>query len=340
MASRPRLKPYFRPLRRGCDSVQLGVSGESGGVVITGLTPADIALLDRLDGSLTEQDLYAVAAGCGVTRPRADELLSLLREHRLLVTDRTDRADLARLAPGVRQVLRHDAETMGLVRELPGDPFADITERGRRHVVVSGSGQLPWSIATLLRSGGVGRVDLGRWAADIVDRELRDDRVRPCPDLVVLVGEGAVDPSHGEPWRRRDVAQLPVVSDGRRIVVGPLVGAAPDLPCLRCLEMSRADRDAAWPAVMAQLTPAGGVGEIHGESTLVSIAAGLVGMVTYSFLAGEPVPAGVSVEVTMPWPRLDHRRWQRHPRCPDHSMARASARPGDRTTEPRVTMTG
>ncbi len=340
MASRPRFKPYFRPLRRGPDSVQLGVSGESGGVVISGLTPADIALLDRLDGSFTEQDLYAVAAGCGVARLRADELLTLLREHHLLVTERLDRVDLAQLGPGGRDVLRDDAQTRGIVHDVPGDPFAQIIDRGRRHVLVSGSGHLPWSIATLLRFGGVGRVDLGSWAVDAADRELRDEGVQPRPDLVVLVGEGAVDPSHGEPWRRRDVPQLPVVTDGHRIVVGPLVGPAAELPCLRCLEMSRADRDAAWPAVMAQLAPRTGVSEIRSESTLISIAAGVVGMVTHAFLAGERVPAGVSVEVTMPWPRLDHRRWQRHPRCPGHSAPRPSGRPADAVAAPQATMTG
>lgn len=340
MPPRPRLKPYFRPLRRGPDSVQLGVTGESGGVVISGLTPADIALLDRLDGSFTEQDLYAVAAGCGVSRLRADELLTLLGEHRLLATERLDRADLGQLPAGGRDVLLDDAEILGIVHDVPHDPFARIIDRGRRRVLVSGSGHLPWSIATLLRTGGVGRVDLGTWAVDAVDRELRDERVRALPDLVVLVAEGAVDPRHGEPWRRRDVPQLPVVSDGQRIVVGPLVGSAADLPCLRCLEMSRADRDAAWPAVMAQLAPSAGPVEIRSESTLISIAAGVVGMVTHAFLAGERVPPGVSVEVTMPWPRLDHRRWQRHPRCPGHAAPRPAGRPADAPPAPQVTMTG
>lgn len=172
MASRPRLKPYFRPLRRGPDSVQLGVSGESGGVVITGLTPADIALLDRLDGSSTERDLYAVAAGCGVARRRADELLTLLLEHHLLATERLDRADLGQLGPSVIDVLRDDAETLGILRDVPRDPFAHILERARRHVLVSGSGHLPWSIAALLRTGGVGRVDIGSWAVDAVDHEV------------------------------------------------------------------------------------------------------------------------------------------------------------------------
>lgn len=347
MASRPRLKPYFRPLRRGPDTVQLGVSHEAGGIVVSGLGPADLALLEQLDGTFSEHQVrYAVAARCGVAPERAAEILDLLREHRMLAVDSVDRVDLGRLRTSMRDGLLQDAEVLALLGGTD-DPMSGIVARHHRSVVVSGTGRLPWSIAALLRSGGVGQVHLGQWALDAAEQELRDEVSQPPPDLVVLVAEGAVDPRQGEPWRRRSVPQLPVVSDGRRIVVGPLVGHLPGLPCLRCLEMSRADRDAAWPVVMAQLAPRmPGASEIPSESTMVAIAAGVVGMVTHAFLAGTPTPAGVSVEVTLPWPRLDHRRWHRHPRCETHApdpteppeivVGSPRARPAD----PRVTMTG
>lgn len=345
MASRPRLKPYFRPLRRGPDSVQLGVSGEAGGIVVSGLSAEDIALLEQLDGTFSEHQVrHAVAERCGVTAARADEILAVLREHEMLAVDSVDRVDLSRLGTSMRDGLRQDAEVLSLVRGCGEDPMAGIVERRGRSVVVSGSGRLPWSIATLLRSGGVGQVHLGQWALDAAEQELREEIRQPPPDLVVLVAEGAVDPRVGEPWRRRLVPQLPVVSDGRRVVVGPLVGHLPHLPCLRCLEMSRADRDAAWPVVMAQLLPRmpGGI-EIPSESTMVAITAGVVGMMTHAFLAGTPTPAGVSVEVTLPWPRLDHRRWHRHPGCPTHPdppCEPAVVNPRAAPALPRVTMTG
>ena len=339
MTPRPRLKPYFRPLRRGADSVQLGVSAESGGVILSGLGPADIALLQALDGAPAEVGLDDMAAACGVPPDRAAELLALLREHDLLAVDGPDRVDLGRLRASQRDGLLHDAEVLALVRDLPGDPFARVVDRTHRRVLVSGSGRLPWSIAALLRDGGVGRVDVGGWALDAVEQELRTDPHRPRPDLVVLVAEGAVDPRQGEPWRRRGVPHLPVVSDGQRIVIGPLIGRDDDLPCLECLELSRTDRDSSWPHVRAQL-PLGGGGEIRSESTMACVAAGVVAMVTHAVLAGDPVPPGVSLEVTVPWPRMDHRRWHRHPACPGHRTRHTSRPPAHAPDPARVTMTG
>ncbi len=341
MASRPRLKPYFRPLRRGPDSVQLGVSAEAGGVILSGITAGEVALLERLDGTCTEHQLkHTIAGHCGVDPARVEELLAVLRSHRLLATDVLDRADLGRIGTTMRDGLSHDADVLALVQHRPHDAVARVADRRRRRVVVSGSGRLPWSIGSLLRSSGVGQVHLGRWAVEAADQEMRDRVTLAPPDLVVLVAEGAVDPRQGEPWRRRSVPQLPVVSDGGRIVVGPLVGHAPELPCLRCLEMTRADRDAAWPAVMAQLTTGARDVEIPSESTIVAVAAGVVAMMTHAFFGESRVPAGVSVEVALPWPRLDQRRWQRHPGCPMHALTPAAVSPTDAPTRRRVTMTG
>jgi len=329
MPPRPRLKPYFRPLRRGPDSVQLGLTGECGGVVLTGLSEAEMLLLGRLDGSITQTAWCAAAAAAGVSQDRAQRLLDMLAEHRLLVTDPADRAHLAQLPAEVRQTLAADADVLGLAYETPRDGYQRILERRRHHVLVGGSGPLPWAIASLLRSAGTGRVELGSWAVDLHDLALRtgtaprSDETVPAPDLVILVAQGVLDPRLGEPWQRRAVPHLPVVSDGHRVLIGPLAGHAEELPCLRCLDMYRTDRDAAWPAVMAQLCPETGAAArpVSSESTLVCTAAGLVAMVAHTFLAGEAVPGGVSLEVAMPWPRLEHRRWHRHPACAGHAGA-------------------
>lgn len=340
MAPRPRFKPYFRPLRRGPDSVQLGLSPEAGGIILTGLEPAELAWLDRLDGSLSEAEVYAVAAACGVSRHRADRLLTLLREHHVLVTDPVDRVELGGLGASESDALVHDADVLALAHDTPGGPLARILERRRRHVVVAGAGRLPWSIASLLRSTGVGTVDLGDWAADAAEHEdLRGLESASRPDLVILVAQGVLDPRRAQPWQRRGVPLLPVVSDGRRVVVGPLVGRDPAQPCLRCVEMVRAERDAGWPAVMAQAASAGGA-QVGSESTLVAIASGVAAMITHACLADDPVPAGVSVEVVMPWPRLDHRRWHRHPGCTEHQGQKLGTTPGVGTGVARVTMTG
>lgn len=346
MASRPRLKPYFRPLRRGPDAVQLGLSAASGGVVLCGLDRAEVAFLARLDGTLTEADLVRGATAHGVDPQRAAALVALLRAHHLLDRDLDeggpDRVDLARargaqvaagsLHPG-------DGSTRAPVdawpppakpaaarlRSMPGERArgASTTDRllsraGRR-VAVAGAGRMPWAIGNLLRESGIGRVDLGRAALDALDQALRSDPGGPAPDLVVLVGDGVVDASAGEPWRRRRVPTLPVVLEARRVVVGPLIDDQWG-PCLHCLDLERADRDVVWPALVAQVHrgPTSSSTDPDGDSTLTAMASGVVGMVVHSHLSGEGPPPGISIEVSLPWPRLDHRRWPRHPACAAH----------------------
>jgi hypothetical protein len=346
MGSRPRLRPDFRPLRRGRGAVQLGPSAAAGGIILVGLAPPEIALLDRLDGWLREEDLYAAAARAGVERARAAALLELLWTHRVLVTDPVDGPDAAAgdIAEGVPDV-----------RVGPPAPTS-------RRVVVDGTGPLPAAVAGLLRGGDLGRVDVGPWAADVADAELREaDRRsgeqagRPAgagqdggPALLVLVGRGGLDPRAGEAWRRRGIPLLPVVVDGERVVVGPLVGSDPALPCLRCLELSRIDRDAAWldvrAAQRARDDPDGrGMSESWASlrPDVASVAAGVAAMVVHAALADDPAPAGVSgvsVEVTTSWPRLDHRRWARHPACPAHD-SRPPRGVGAERGAIRVTMT-
>ena len=345
MALRLRLRPDLLPLRRGRGAVQLGLSATAGGLIVDGLAPAEVALLEQLAGPLPPPEVYAAAADLGVSDARAAELVALLRAHGLLV----------------------EAGPSG-----DGPPDARPRNAGR-WVVVDGRGALPPAVAALLRDSGVGRVDSGPWAADVADAELRAGRsVTGGPEgpaghhppggpvaLVVLVGRGGLDPLVGEPWRVRGVPVLPVVDDGGRVVVGPLVTSDPALPCLRCLQLARVDRDAHWPEVMAQAAGRDGARTRDGPPDggparwpeVCSVAAGVTAMVANAALAGPGAgvsgagvsAAGVSVEVTAPWPRLDHRRWARHPACPGHVRGPAAA-PADGSGvdhgSARVTMTG
>lgn len=348
MAARVSLKAYFRPLRRSRDTVQLGLSAESGAIILSGLTEAEIGLLERLDGSLSEARLYASAIADGVDRTRAELLVALLRRHGVLHGTAVDRVDLGRIRPP-----RGD-EPSGHTPVIAGAGRADLVaawrDRDRRFVVVDGDGRLPWEIARVLRSGGTGRVEVGAWAADLLDAELRDG-AGSAPDLVVLVAAGAVDARAGEPWRRRGIAHLPVAADGDRVVVGPLVTGDQSLPCLGCVQLARSDRDAEWPTLAAQQSAR--ADPLQVDATLVPLISGVVAMVVQAYLGGDQVPEGVSIEASLPWPRLDHRRWSRHPGCADH-IRRLLVRPpvthpektrhqivGStlRGDDPRVTMT-
>ena len=300
---RPRLRPAFRPVPRGAGTVQLGSTGASGGFLLTGLSAPEVALVGRLDGSLTTTAWYASARASGVDRRRAEELLALLRDRRLLAGETDDRR-----TPG-----SEEPDGSGPVRAPPAGA----------HVVVSGTGLVPVAVGALLRAGDVGRVDVGPWAEDLVDAQLRAyPTSEVAPDLVVPVTTGRVDARAGQPWRRRGVPVLPVVLDGPRVVVGPLVGRDAADPCLTCLQLTRTGLRASDAAPVL-------------DDALVSVAAGVAAMLARSVVAGDAVPRGVSVEAWSPWPRLEHRRWERHPACPDHPAAGAATE----TSPRRVTMT-
>ncbi|GAA5027193.1 hypothetical protein GCM10023258_21730 [Terrabacter aeriphilus] len=57
---------------------------------------------------------------------------------------------------------------------------------------------------------------------------------------------------------------------------------------------------------------------------LAQLVVGSVTLLVSGALQGRLPPPGVSVEVSPPWPRLDHRRWPVHPLCTGHLIVRPS----------------
>jgi hypothetical protein len=88
-------------------------------------------------------------------------------------------------------------------------------------------------------------------------------------------------------------------------------------PCLGCLDLARAELDPGWPALLGQLAPAtvGQPPDTDGETALVAVAAGMAAMVALVALDGQPLPAGRSLEIGLPWPRVRQRQWETHPAC-------------------------
>ena len=283
----PRVPVWLRPLRRRPGEVQFGVL--PGGPVVAGITDTEAALLARLDGSLPLASTDRVAADAGVTPERWRALL--------------------RLATGLGVVVDRAAD-------LPHQPSAAA---GR--VLVDGCGDVAARIADALARAGL-TVAHGRAS---VDRAVAAP-CRPRPDLVVLVGSPVVDPRRGDLWLRHRVPHLPVTPAAPRTVVGPLVDGSAGAPCLWCLDRHRTDRDDAWPVVMSQAAPDPGPALPAGPdgrhdalpSGLAHIVVGSVELLVTGVVEGHRPPPGVSVEVSLPWPRMDHRRWPTHPLCPAH----------------------
>lgn len=312
MVARPRLKEQFRPLRRGHGQVQLGLDPEVG-VVLEGLTDAEVRLLEHLDGSLDEATAAAWAARHGIPAERVASLLGTLRAHSLTVEDPAHRLDLAGLAPAARDALRADAAALACAYRSPDDGYAVLGRRARRQVVVCGTGGLPAVLVQALRQAGVGQVRSGRYAAE--EPASPAPGARP-PDLVVLTGIGAVAAEAASPWLRGGVAHLPVVLHGTSAEVGPLVVPGTG-PCLRCVDLTRTDHDPGWPAVLAQLTPSAvaPAAEASGETSLVFATAGLAAMTVLAALDGHPQRPGTSWRLGLPAPRLTEQVWPRHPHC-------------------------
>ena len=321
---------WLRPITRRPGEVQFGVI--EGGPIVTGVTPDEARLLARLDGSLPADALGAVAKAGGVSRRRWRVLLDLVA-----------RLGLLEPAP-VRPIV-------GTLPDGAGSPPAPA------HVLIDGAGALSRDLVRLLGHDTLGTCAVPgspaaagsagapaapgavRWSAASTEFGALD-RETAQPSAVVLVADIALDPRRGDVWLQCGVPHLPVVTAGARAVVGPLVDGGPGAPCLWCLDLHRSDRDEAWPTVMAQVAQlpddhgrlragpdAGEVLAHPGEPGLAQLVAGTVAALLARSVAGERPPPGVAVEVSLPWPRLDHRRWRPHPRCHRHAFARAAPPP-------------
>jgi len=310
MPSTPRLRPPVRPLRRGPDTIQLGLGPHA--CVLTGLTRGEQAVLARLDGAHPLPSLYAAAARHGEPARRVDALVALLARLDLLDPDHTSPLD---------------------------------AEARPARVLVGGAGQLTEAIAASIRSATGADVRSGEAALGDTVHELREalsERVPPAliPELVVLPAPAGVDPARGDPWLTHGVAHLAVVVEGGQATVGPLVGPPllGDEPCLRCVELARCGWDDTRAAVLAQAAPRQDpilAPPVRAEPVLAELVCGLTTVVVAGALRGEPLPPGVTVEASAAWPRMDHRRWVRHPGC-----GHAVVTPRHTDASVRVTMAG
>ena len=273
MCMRPALKAGLRPLWRDRDTLQIGVDPRRARA-LTGLGKA-AAIVALLDGSRETAEV-ARAAGDLRHRPEAvDRVLGLLAAAGVLddfpaglraalpeylVEDRS-RAGLRRACLRARRRRRGGARPppggvrAGLRRGPGGRLRRDVPRRVRGRL-----GELPDAGSPgrrTSRPGGLGAADVGASLSAGVARavhrvapEVRTaDDGRRLPDLAVLTGRP--DPVVLADLMRDRVPHLAVHADEAIGVVGPLV-----LPgrsaCVRCLDLSKAARDPAWPRILAQ----------------------------------------------------------------------------------------
>lgn len=156
-------------------------------------------------------------------------------------------------------------------------------------------------------------------------RELLAGR-EPRPDLAVLVG--VPDPQVGE----RLVADgLPhLVASGQEAIgiVGPLVVPG-RTACLRCLDLTRAELDPAWPLILAQL--AGRQAEPPACGAVLTASVAALAAAQALLFVDRPGRAGPAwngtLELEVPGWQWRRRTWLPHPDC---NCARRPGLPSDR----------
>nr|WP_090345293.1 cyclodehydratase [Mycolicibacterium malmesburyense]CRL77520.1 hypothetical protein CPGR_04316 [Mycolicibacterium malmesburyense] len=243
-----------------------------------------------------------------VIRPPSGLSASTLAEMLRRLQSGAALADLTAQAPA--------ADVEGLLTSLvdAGVVTASPPRRGRTASVrIHGRGPLSDLLTGALRCSGAR-----------LSHSTRTDTGAPSEptDLVVLADNLVADPRMVRELHTAGVAHLPVrVRDGVGLV-GPLV-----LPgvtsCLSCADLHRADRDAAWPAVAAQLRHTVGSADRATVLATAALALNQVDRILRAVRGGaevarcpEPPPTlDTTLEFDVNVGSVVARRWSRHPRC-------------------------
>ncbi|MGV9254065.1 TOMM precursor leader peptide-binding protein [Streptomyces sp. NPDC003697] len=290
-------------------------------------------------------------------------------------------ADTLRARGEVMDRLRPDLATLSLTARAPGEAIGRLAARGGLRVQVRGAGRVGATVAAVLSGAGVGEVDVrdvgcvepwdvapGGLVPDSVG-ERRDEaarravrRVAPARprrhapragregeeagfSLVVLasrddVAVHAPDPSATEDLVASGTPHLHAgVVEGTG-VVGPLVLPG-ETGCAGCLHRHRADRDAAWPRLVAQWRSGRPRPVPPCDLALATTVAGLAAGHALAFLDGEsPSSAGARWETSVPGMNWRARPLWPHPGCPCGSAAKAEREHTSKEGAPHETMAG
>lgn len=277
------------------------------------LNPAMPVLL-RPDGAVQvgwdPRRAVLVRPPCGLTAP---ELATLLRSMRspIAITELQQQA-------GGRGSVDSDG-LANLVTQLVGAGVATQGRPSGRHargraasIRVHGRGPLSDLLVEALRCSGARIRHTSQPHAGVTPAEA---------DLVVLTDYLVADPRMVRDLHSQGVPHLPVrVRDGTGLV-GPLVIPG-ETSCLDCADLHRRDRDAAWPAIAAQLRDTVGVAD---RATLLATAALALSQVNRVIAAvrgqpavpdpGPPPALNATLEFDLNAGSIVARCWTRHPLC-------------------------
>ena len=322
------VKPALRQTWRDPATLQLGLVPDHA-VVLSGLAPDDAKLIELLDGTRDMSSVVQAAADAGVAPDRCTELINLLRA-----------ADVLDIDPPLADTpLAPDRLSLSLLHPGAGAATRVMTRRQAATVCVHGAGRIGAAIVGLLKASGVGTVivvDAGpARPSDTHPAGLRAPKSGTRASAVAATF-GVIAQRHADDARGVDVDVIAPVGAVARpevlasvrlrphllvavrettALVGPFVRPGVTA-CLRCLELSRRDRDPAWPALTAQLV--GSERDVEPcDLTLASIAASLACMQVLTHLDGAHRPQSESgvLEFGLRDGRLRRRSISSHPAC-------------------------
>jgi hypothetical protein len=343
---RPALKPGLLPVWRNRDTMQIGIDPRRA-IALTGMRGA-AGLLRLLDGSRDRVQVLAAARDLGMDPAVADRVLALLAAGGALndvpvATGRTVPAGLrARLAPELAAASLAHGDADGGARTF--------ARRQAACVRVHGASRAGLWIAGLLTAVGIGLVISTGPAAARCGQAIPDAPAAPglpdaqpgtglpCQPTPAGPGTRAVcgpgSRAHPRPpslviladTHRRELPaalcrdRIPhlAVSTSEAIgVVGPLV-----LPgrsaCLRCLDLTRAERDPAWPLILAQLTSRAAADPTACDAVLAAMVAAQATAQALAFVDRGPAAVAVisgTLELVLPDWQWRRRTWPPHDRC-------------------------
>jgi hypothetical protein len=341
LGMRPMLLPHLHPLWRSRTTLQLGTD-PARAVILEFADPSATRLLELLDGMRTEEQVLAGAARRGVSPESAGTVLATLREAGVVVEART------LVPPGlpepVRRRLWAEAAYLavtagagagpgaGAAGAGPGaaggtaggtavaSPATQLRRRAAARVLLCGHRGLVAPLAGTLAAAGVGQVAPDPSAAPETAQAIAEAVRLAAPEAEVrpLRPADATFAVHADPAlalagpSRRGQPHLAVAVRDTAVLVGPLVPASGS-PCVRCLDLHRADRDPAWPALADQLAAHGGEPLVPATTSLA--AAAYTAHEVLAHLDGRPTRTeGAVVEIRQPG-GARRRALTAHPRC-------------------------
>ncbi len=237
-AVRPALRPGLLPLWRDRDTVQIGVDGRRA-VALTGVGGA-AAVIRLLDGSRDRAQVVREAGQHGVPSTIAERVIATLAAAGVLID--LSAGSLQAIPAELRDELMAELASASMTRQDSDGGAQILARRSAFPVHVMGTGRVAGTIAELLTCAGL---------AARTGPLREPERDTPPAGLAVLVGRP--EQELAEALRRSGVPHLAVSACEAIGIVGPLVRPGVTA-CLRCLDTTRAERDPAWPLILAQLS--------------------------------------------------------------------------------------